>query len=97
MDMVVRVMVYSRAKTAVCARLYPTNLGRAVRPAGTQGDKNGTAEWYWLRSPKRPIRLSIVQISGGDNNFAVFDNIGGVRPALPEAPRQGSAPGRNAG
>ena len=86
----------------VCARLYPMNRGRAVRPAETQGDKNGTAAWYWLRSTRAntvgDVNLTAaVSETGTWRCYAPRFNDGGVRPALPEEPRQGSAPGRNAG
>ena len=69
-----------------------------------QGNKHGTDAWYWLRSPgilpdttnAKERRVATYNMLGARGSDDVTREDGGVRPALPEEPRQGIAPGRNA-
>ena len=90
-----------------------TRLDGGVRPALPEVAKescspswkarrrlNGTAAWYWLRSPRNnDIRLCVVGRSGFSDVaqcMAGGQQVGGVRPALPEVAKESCSPSRKA-
>ena len=72
--------------TAV-AKDYTLGVEGVIMPANMRvATLNGTAAWYWLRSPRRDLSSLATVLNDKPGTGAVYwSTTGGVRPALPEA------------